>query len=52
MAYAFCCTYCVSQVFALIGTQRLQLTLGDLLLWLRDNLLTERPELFLQGSTV
>ena len=32
--------------------QHLQLTLGELLLWLRDNLLTERPELFLQGSTV
>lgn len=29
-----------------------ELTLGELLLWLRDNLLTERPELFLQGSTV
>lgn len=29
-----------------------ELCLGALLLWLRDNLLTERPELFLQGGTV
>ncbi|XP_032663722.1 ubiquitin-related modifier 1 [Odontomachus brunneus] len=27
-------------------------TLGQLLVWLRDNLLTERPELFMQGDTV
>ncbi|EFN85076.1 ubiquitin-related modifier 1 [Harpegnathos saltator] len=27
-------------------------TLGRLLFWLRDNLLTERPELFMQGDTV
>ena len=30
----------------------LQLDIGHLLFWLRDNLLTERPELFLQGNTV
>lgn len=29
-----------------------ELDLGSLLIWLRDNLLTERPELFLQGNTV
>ncbi|XP_072742957.1 ubiquitin-related modifier 1 [Anoplolepis gracilipes] len=27
-------------------------TLKRLLFWLRDNLLTERPELFMQGDTV
>ncbi|XP_029173023.1 ubiquitin-related modifier 1 [Nylanderia fulva] len=27
-------------------------TLKRLLFWLRDNLLTERPELFIQGDTV
>ncbi|XP_020289514.1 ubiquitin-related modifier 1 isoform X2 [Pseudomyrmex gracilis] len=27
-------------------------TLKQLLVWLRDNLLTERPELFMQGDTV
>ncbi|XP_054274381.1 ubiquitin-related modifier 1 [Macrosteles quadrilineatus] len=27
-------------------------TLRKLLVWLKDNLLTERPELFLQGDTV
>ncbi|XP_012230465.1 ubiquitin-related modifier 1 [Linepithema humile] len=27
-------------------------TLKQLLFWLRDNLLTERPELFMQGDTV
>ncbi|XP_050447316.1 ubiquitin-related modifier 1 [Cataglyphis hispanica] len=27
-------------------------TLKGLLFWLRDNLLTERPELFMQGDTV
>ncbi|KAJ8970309.1 hypothetical protein NQ317_000769 [Molorchus minor] len=26
--------------------------LGDLLIWLRDNLLKERPELFLQDNSV
>jgi len=29
-----------------------QLLLGHMLLWLRNNMLTERPELFLQGNTV
>ncbi|CAH8480932.1 unnamed protein product [Dicrocoelium dendriticum] len=27
-------------------------TLKDLLLWIRDNLLQERPELFLQGNKI
>ncbi|XP_060535906.1 ubiquitin-related modifier 1 isoform X2 [Cylas formicarius] len=27
-------------------------TLGDLIIWIKDNLLTERPDLFLQGDTV
>uniref|UniRef100_A0A0A9Y1B2 Ubiquitin-related modifier 1 homolog n=1 Tax=Lygus hesperus TaxID=30085 RepID=A0A0A9Y1B2_LYGHE len=27
-------------------------TIGKLLFWLKDNLLTERPELFLQDNTV
>ncbi|GFH08867.1 ubiquitin-related modifier 1 homolog, partial [Haematococcus lacustris] len=27
-------------------------TLGDLIPWVRDNLLTERPELFTKGNTV
>ncbi|CAB0013334.1 unnamed protein product [Nesidiocoris tenuis] len=27
-------------------------TIGKLLIWLRDNKLTERPELFMQGDTV
>lgn len=31
---------------------RVQLDIAHLLFWLRDNLLTERPELFLQGNTV
>ncbi|KAI4470322.1 rurm1 protein [Holotrichia oblita] len=26
--------------------------LGDLLIWLRDNLLSERPELFIQNNSV
>lgn len=27
-------------------------TVGDLLFWIKDNLLKERPELFIQGKTV
>ena len=27
-------------------------TIGSLLFWIRDNLLSERPELFIQGTTV
>ncbi|XP_050294594.1 ubiquitin-related modifier 1 [Anthonomus grandis grandis] len=27
-------------------------TIGNLLIWLKDNLLKERPDLFLQGSSV
>ncbi|XP_065183689.1 ubiquitin-related modifier 1 homolog [Sycon ciliatum] len=27
-------------------------TLGKLLIWIRENLLKERPELFMQGNTV
>ncbi|KAL0037579.1 hypothetical protein WJX77_003614 [Trebouxia sp. C0004] len=41
-----------STVVEVVPKQSPELTLGELLLWLRDNLLTERPELFLQGSTV
>jgi Urm1 (Ubiquitin related modifier) len=29
-----------------------QLTIRDLLPWLRDNLLTERPELFMKDDSV
>ncbi|KAK9815496.1 hypothetical protein WJX72_004660 [[Myrmecia] bisecta] len=29
-----------------------QVQLGSLLVWARDNLLTERPELFMKGNTV
>eukprot|EP00252_Welwitschia_mirabilis_P017352 TRINITY_DN38447_c0_g1_i1.p1 TRINITY_DN38447_c0_g1~~TRINITY_DN38447_c0_g1_i1.p1 ORF type:complete len:100 (-),score=23.10 TRINITY_DN38447_c0_g1_i1:305-604(-) len=29
-----------------------QITIGALLLWIRDNLLKERPEMFLKGNSV
>uniref|UniRef100_A0A0D6R7L1 Ubiquitin-related modifier 1 homolog n=1 Tax=Araucaria cunninghamii TaxID=56994 RepID=A0A0D6R7L1_ARACU len=29
-----------------------QLTMGALLLWIRDNLLKERPEMFMKGKSV
>eukprot|EP00884_Botryococcus_braunii_P002077 jgi/Botrbrau1/11870/Bobra.126_2s0005.1 len=29
-----------------------QVTVGDVLIWARDNLLTERPELFMKKDTV
>lgn len=32
--------------------EQTELDIAHLLLWLRDNLLTERPELFMQGNTV
>ncbi|KAL3138873.1 Ubiquitin- modifier 1 [Trebouxia sp. C0010 RCD-2024] len=32
--------------------QQTELDIAHLLVWLRDNLLTERPELFMQGNTV
>jgi hypothetical protein len=30
----------------------MQLTVAEAMLWARDNLLTERPELFMKGSSV
>ncbi len=35
-----------------IATHNLQLTVAEALVWARDNLLTERPELFMKGSSV
>lgn len=29
-----------------------QLTVGEIMAWARDNLLTERPEMFMKGSSV
>lgn len=29
-----------------------ELTLGEVMAWARDNILTERPEMFMKGNTV
>jgi hypothetical protein len=35
-----------------LATPSLQLTVAEAMAWARDHLLTERPELFMKGSSV